>query len=870
MTASGNSMSDPTPTASMDDPALCKSCSFVQDVHNEMCDKPGKLRPHWEYFGRALDAMGRDELVRRDREARRLIRDNDVTYNIYTDPQGIGRPWDLDLIPLLIGSEEWSSIEAGLVQRAELLNLVLEDLYGPRKLISAGILPPELVYSSPSFLRPCHGIQREDGRYLHLYAADLARTAEGEFQVIADRTQAPSGAGYALENRIVLSRVMPSLFRDSHVHRLASFFRTMRNTLNSLAAEPEKEPLIVLLSPGVGNESYFEHAYLANYLGYTLVQGGDMTVRDGRVWLKTLDSLQQVDVILRRVDDEYCDPVELRDDSFLGVPGLLQVVRDGKVTISNPLGSGVLQNSALMAFIPQISRYFFGEDLRLNNVRTWWCGREDDRKYVLANLEQLVLKPSIAVDKQRTIFGANLSAEERNELIHKINARPYLFTAQSQVTLSAAPVLQQNASLDSRHVVMRSYLTAQDESYIVMPGALTRVSATRDSFMVSSQHGGASKDTWVLASEPEKQDTLIMPTPHAVQKNPLGGDVPSRVADNMFWLGRYTERAEGIVRLLRVVQLYLADSPLDSASEPRSLFALHQLLRAVSQITKLTPGFIGQDADQRLASPEQELLSVIVDRSRQGSLSQTLSALLVAARSIRDRLSMDTLRVINDIDVELNSIQQSVMHHLNDADDELDNLITALVGFSGLINENMSHEQGWRFLEIGRRVERALHTTTLIRSTLTFASKQVEYSELLESVLRVTDSLMTYKRNFLQGFEVSSLLNLTLLNEANPRSVGYQLLRIQEHVAYLPVDRSSQQLSAEERLILELLTKLRLSDLADLVSINEDLSSRVELDRMLEHIQQQLSVLSNMMTTAYFQKEEQIQQLVRMRPGSAE
>jgi len=266
-------MVDPNVTASMDDSRLCQSCSFVQDIHNEMCDKPGILRPHWEYFGRSLDTMGKDELARRYREARRLIRDNDVTYNIYNDPQGMGRPWDLDLIPLLIGSEEWSHIEAGLIQRAELLNLVLADLYGPRQLIEKGILPPELVYAFPTYLRPCVGIEHMDGRYLHLYAADLARNPDGEFQVIADRTQAPSGAGYALENRIVLSRVMPSLFRDSHVHRLASFFRTMRNTLSSLAAKPDMDPRIVLLSPGVGNESYFEHAYLANYPGYTLVQG---------------------------------------------------------------------------------------------------------------------------------------------------------------------------------------------------------------------------------------------------------------------------------------------------------------------------------------------------------------------------------------------------------------------------------------------------------------------------------------------------------------------------------------------------------------------------------------------------------------------
>jgi uncharacterized alpha-E superfamily protein len=523
-----------------------------------------------------------------------------------------------------------------------------------------------------------------------------------------------------------------------------------------------------------------------------------------------------------------------------------------------------------MAFMPQLAQYFFAEDLRLPNVMTWWCGKDDHKRYVLENLQRLVIKPFMPFENQRTIFGSGLSAKQREALIRQIDARPHMFAAQSQVTLSSAPVLTANASLDSRNVVVRSYLVARDESYIVMPGALTRVSESLENYMVSSQQGGASKDTWVLASEPEKQDTLIMPVPHAMRKRPLGGDVPSRVADNLFWLGRYAERAEGLVRLLRVVQLYLADSSLVLASGKQSTFVLNQLLKVVTHTTKLFPGFVGAGAEQRLASPEDELLSVIIDRNRSGSLSQTLVALLVAARSVRDRLSMDTLRVINDIDVELSSLQRGDVQHLNDADDELDNLITALMSFSGLINENMTHEQGWRFLEIGRRIERAVHTTTLIRSSLVSASDANEEGVLLESLLSIIDSLMTYKRNFLLGFEAPSFLDMVLLNETNPRSVGYQLALIQTHAAYLPVDRSSQQLSAEEKLILDLLTKLRLSDSADLAEVNSETSLRDKMDRSMAHIQQQLYELTHVMTAAYFQKDEQIQQLVRTRPGSVE
>lgn len=846
--------------------SLCQSYPVSQDVYDEMYSVPGEVRAHWEYLSESLNTLGPLELRRRYGEAKRLISDNDVTYNVYSDPLGIGRSWDLDLIPLLLESEEWSRIESGLIQRAELLNLLLADLYGPRKVIADGIIPPELIFAFPSFLRPCDGMLRPDGRYLHLYAADLARLPDGEVRVVADRTQAPSGAGYALENRIVLSRVMPSLFRDSHVHRLAPFFRGMRNTLTALAPKGTNEPRIVLLSPGVGNESYFEHAYLSNYLGYTLVEGADLTVQDEHVWLKTLDRMQRVDVILRRVDDEYCDPLELRQDSYLGVPGLLQVARLGNVTISNPLGSGILQNPALMAYMPQLSRYFLGEELNLGNVKTWWCGAQDSKDYVLQHFDDLVIKPFAPVDSQRTLFTSQLDKKQRDDLLGMIKARPHMFCAQEQLPLSVSPVLGEGDKLDPRHVVLRSYLVNQDESYSVMPGGLTRVSSSKGDYLVSSQQGGASKDTWVLASEPEKQETLIVPSRQVALGTRTGGDVPSRVADNLFWLGRYAERAEGLVRLLRVIQLNLADSP-SFAGTVQPDQALQLLLCAVTQQTMIYPGFVGDDAVKKFASPESELLTAI-SANVQGSLVQTLSAMLVTARSVRDRLSLDTLRVINDIDREVRSLRQSELHHLNDTDDELDNLITALVGFSGLINENMAHEQGWRFLEIGRRMERARHTATLLRTLLISVIPRSSESVMIESALSITDSLMTYKRSFSQGFEVPALLDLVLMDENNPRSIGYQLISIQQHTGYLPVDRARSHLSREERLILELLTELRISDIDKLSAVDDELKLRKSLDTLLIKIQQKLGELCDVLTADYFQKSERIHQLVPLRPES--
>src|SRR4051794_18801450 len=359
---------------------------------DEAHDPAGYPRPHWAPFFRSMADLGPSELARRWRDAQHLIRENGVTYNVYGDPRGIARPWQLDPVPLVIAPAEAAHLERGLVQRARLLELVLADLYGPQQLLQSGLVPPELVFPNPGFLRPCHGIRLPGGRFLHLYAANLGRGTDGHFRVLGDRTQAPSGAGYALENRIVMTRTLPEAFRDCRVHRLALFFRALRDSLRAIAPRNKDNPRIVLLTPGPYNETYFEHAYLARYLGYTLVEGGDLTVRDNRVFLKVLGGLQQVDVIFRRLDDDYCDPLELRPDSFLGVPGLTHAVRSGTVAVANALGTGLLETPALMAYLPRLCRELLGEDLWLPSVPTWWCGDPEGLGYVLDHLDDVVIK----------------------------------------------------------------------------------------------------------------------------------------------------------------------------------------------------------------------------------------------------------------------------------------------------------------------------------------------------------------------------------------------------------------------------------------------------------------------------------------------
>jgi uncharacterized circularly permuted ATP-grasp superfamily protein/uncharacterized alpha-E superfamily protein len=821
----------------------------LTNSYDEMAAAVGVLRPHWEYVVRSLDALGSLELGRRYQEARRLLRENGVTYNVYGDPEGGERFWPLDIVPVLLTSQEWNSIEQGLIQRAELLNLLLTDLYGPRTLIHKGLLPPELIYAHPGFLLPCHGICPPAGYALPLYAADLARAPNGSIWVIGDRAQAPSGAGYALENRIVLSRIFPSLYRDSHVHRVALFFRAVRATLATLALHHQDNPRIVLLTPGPGSETYFEHAYLANYLGCALVQGGDLTVRDGRVWLKTLDGLQPVDVILRRLDDMFCDPLELRRDSLLGTPGLLQAVRLGHVAMVNPLGSGVLENPGLMAFLPLLARHLLGEDLRLPSVATWWCGSDKEREYVLANLHQLVIKPIFPHPSTAIIFGAQLSMQERDALAEQIRARPYLYVGQEQVALSTTPVLV-DERLAPRPMVLRSFLVGQDGSYVVMPGGLARVSPSLDTWVVSNQRGGISKDTWVLASEPEREVSLLAPAGRALPLTRSGGEVPGRIAENLFWLGRYAERAENNARLLREVLIRLLESEAIAVD-----LSMPLLLSMVTQQTGTYPGFVGEEVDRQSVTPEQELLAVILDTRRAGSLRFTVNALVQAARTVRDRLSDDSWRVISGLPHRLVQPGQ-----LSETIEILDRLITELAAFAGLSTERMSRGQGWRFLDIGRRLERGLLMSTLLR---VMCMSTLEIAGLLNEVLlTVTDNLSTYRRRYRSQAQSDAVLDLLLLDESNPRALVYQVIRLHEHVIGLPKKVLPPQRSAEERLIIEALSSLRLADIGRLVHFSAGQERREELDQLLARLGYLFRALSDAISNAYFNQTDLPQQLI--------
>ncbi len=801
--------------------SLLESYETSADRYDEMLMGSGRAREHWSFFMDSLEHLGAGELEHRRREIERLLRESGVTYTVYGDDEGETedgadsitreRPWTLDPIPNLIDSNQWSSLEQGLRQRAVLLDLILRDLYGPRELLRKGLLPPELVFAHGGFLRPCHGLNR-GGRFLSLYAADLGRTREGDFMVMADRAQAPSGAGYALENRIVLSRVLPSLFRDSQVHRLALYFRALREMLAEAAPGGGDDPRIVLLTPGRNSETFFEHAFLAGYLGYPLVQGADLTVREGKVWFNTLEGERRVDVILRRLDDRFADPLELKPDSLLGVPGLLQAARLGNVAIVNPPGSGMVENPALAAFLPELSRKLLGQELRLPSAPTYWCGHPEHLQYVRSRFQDMVLLPFEPGSLPKAVIAGgarvrrnsleihfrDLSSQAASDVLKIVASAPHAFAAREFMPLSTLPTLV-NGRIEPRSLMLRTFQIARDGDYLLMPGALTRVARDSDSAHVSGQQGGISKDTWVIASEPRREFTLLRGEGD-IQRG--GGEVARHAAENLFWLGRYMERGENTLRLLREVLRWM-DAP--RSSRPPTFPAL---LRALTHLTTAYPGFTDEEA---LDGPalEENLFALIQDESMPGSLAYNLNAALARGQETQDLLAEDAWRILNSLREPMSNTRDPAR-----ALEELQSVLTRMAGFGGLVGESMVRVVSFFMLDMGRRLERALNSLALIRSVWAESERD---DFLMERLLSVGMSLRTYRWRYPGLISEDTVLDLLLLDESNPRSIAFQTASLQATSAKLP-GKDDAPRTREDRLLLEAFSHLRLADPRTLVA----------------------------------------------------
>ncbi|MEM6631759.1 MAG: circularly permuted type 2 ATP-grasp protein [Bacteroidota bacterium] len=813
--------------------------------HDEMWEEDAPY-PHWNDLLFRLETLGAGELTHRQNELQRLLRENGVTYTVYGERTGDIRPWKLDPIPFLIDPKTWSMLCEGLKQRAWILQELLRDIYGPQKIMRAGILPPELIFSDPTYLVPCIQTIPENAWELTLYGADISKGPDERIWIVGDRTQAPSGWGYALENRISMTRVLPELFESSHIHKITDFFDTFSRRLSNLAPSGKRSPLIVILTPGPYNETYFEHAYLAALEGFVLAQGEDLMVREAKVWLKTLGGLEQVDVIVRRVDSSYCDPLELYPGSQLGVPGLLEAVRQGNVRIANPIGSGILENPGIMAFFSNICKFYGGEDLKIPNIATWWCGHEKERAYTLEHLDEILIRHIDTRRKVHTYPGWLLSREEKESLAREIQASPFQFVGQEQPLLSTAPSFQDQV-LCARRTILRSLAISTGDSYDLLPGGLTRSASSQGEFQVSNQAGGISKDTWVLSAS--QTAPVEIPSDEVFRPEIKGlANLPSKTAENLFWVGRYTLRVIRTARLIQSVLRFQAESK--NFEQLQDSKALEVLLKSLTHFTMTYPGFVEQEA--LIKAPEQELHDILVNKNRVGTLAFSIDRWIQSIKTVRDRWSYNTFIILDNIESQWKEMRDTSAKNFRRLRSGLDLLINGVGAFHGLNSDNIAGEDGRVLYDLGRHMEHAMLATHLIRSTLVGKREQMVEESLMKVVLRNTESLEAFRYRYRSHMQLPAVLNLLLLDQHYPRSLAFSLQNILDMLNSLPSPETRLNLAPEQKMVLEGATSLQLTDIIQLASTEEGFYIRNELDQLLGLVSKNLASTADLVIQKYF------------------
>lgn len=736
----------------------------LSGVPDELIGPDGRPRKPWLNF---LNQLSADEqsLAAVDRH----LQDIGVSYRVHGEARE--RTWPMSRLPLLIEDEEWNAIAAGVTQRARLIEAMLADVYGEGRLVKDGVLPAALVSGSSEFMRPLVGVEPPDGRWLHLYAVDLGRGPDGRWWVLSDRAQAPSGAGYALENRLVMSRALPTGYRRMNVRRLAPFFRDFRSTLADAAERPE--PRICLLTPGPYSQTYFEHAYLARYLGFLLLEGDDLVVHDGVTHVRTISGLKRADVIWRFVDSDYVDPIELNGRSRLGIPGLVSALRHGGTVVANMPGAGFAESRALMSVMPSIAAHLFDEKLALPNIATWWCGDAAGRRRVLDNFKRMAISGAFPgrlaeLNGETQVLPADLDEAQRNALREAIEERGVDFVGQEVVQLSTTPVWA-GGKLVPRPFVLRVFAAATANGWEVMPGGFCRISAQSDARAISMREGVQSADVWVLSSKPVAPETLL-PSSTDIHIQRILGNIPSRAADNLFWYGRYLERAEATLRVVRCLCARAIDMDFVSGNVPATIEKLTRQLVAWGAVPE----------EQEDASTLVIARTALADENAYGSGLAGVRMARSAGSVIRERISVDASKLSRRLDELLSDVGE--LPSETDVLDAADRALQILAALSGLGQENMNRNAGWRFLDIGRRTERAINTCRLARL---FASDDAT-AEDLDVMLDLIDCQITYRSRYMTGIALDPVRDMAMLDPYNPRSVGFQLMTISEHVATLP------------------------------------------------------------------------------------
>ncbi|MDR9468343.1 circularly permuted type 2 ATP-grasp protein [Marinospirillum sp.] len=836
--------------------------------HDELINEQGEFRAHWQPVLDELAELGQEGLHHCSEATQDLLHENGVTFNVYEDEEGQLRSWQLDPLPFVISTDEWEKLEQGLIQRSRLLEALVDDLYGERRVIHEGILPPELVYTHPAWLFSAAGHQAIRERpWILLHGTDITRDHQGEWRIMGDWTQAPSGAGYALENRVLLARALPNLYRDAPLRRLASFLQAQHRCLAELARKHRDNPNIVLLTPGQGSPGYFEHAWLANYMNFSLVEGADLVVRDGQVSMRTLGGLKAVDVIVRHINDPWCDPLELRGDSLLGVPGLMQAARQGDVEIANALGVGVLEHPALACFMPELCDLLLGEKLLLKSRNTLWCGEPE-------NLEKLLTLPAGWQFKNiqnpgQLLEPQQFSTSEQKAFLDELQTAPHLYVAQRPFQAATSPCFDsQTGQIGAQPVNLRFFSLAdpsdidkpvQERRQRIMPGGLAWIAEPGTPVMDSSQ----VKDIWVMAPVPQPHVSLLLQARGPIRVTRDSQDLPSRVADSLFWMGRYGERLDSRSRLLRETLSKLLEEghlPLQTTLLPDLFTALSLPLPDLENLTdNKDSSVIHTRTSLQFLHLRNQLLEMFAENTPDG-LPWLFSYFLRNSRAIRDHLGDDSWRTLNHLHRKIQGLQRTQV--ITSGRSSLEEVITHLAAFFGLCNETMPHHYGWRFMDLGRFTERVISSLELLKLALITARKPG--IPLWEVVLSTTDNLTVYRRRYRSQLHPAAILDLLLFDESNPRSIGYMLKRLERQIEKLPQPEMTPFRNLENRLIIEATSTLHLVDPDSLLDPATSEIAHTALEGLLDALLRPLHQLSDAISHSHFSHVETPRQLVSL------
>lgn len=753
-------------------------------------DTPATLAHTWARFFEHIGTDGFNDLNRRHANLQRQIRDNGVTYNVYADAErGLRRPWALDLFPMIVGADDWAQIEAGVLQRTRLLNAIMADMYGQRELLQKAMLPAALVQGHPGYLRAMQGVTPPGGTWLHIVGFDLAHGPDGRWWVVGQRTQAPSGLGYLLENRIAIARQFPKPFAGMKIQRLSASYRALVKGILQMTPEGENAR-IALLTPGPYNETYFEHAYLARYLGLTLVEGNDLTVRDQRLYLKTLKGLEPVHALIKRLDDEWLDPLELRADSTLGVPGLLQVLRAGNLVLANAPGSAPLESSALLGFLPAISRHLLGEELRLPSLATWWCGEDAALREVLPLIKTSVVKATYPRSGQETVMGQRLSPRELDACAGRMARHPEDHTVQAWLPLSQTPTWA-NDRLMPRSAILRVFALADGaNSWRVLPGGLVRL-APRGQLIAAMQRGGSSADCWVQTGGAVDHTSLLHSAPSTLALASQTRTVTSRAAENLFWLGRYTERAENSIR---IAQIALDELGGEEANSPGALAWISAMAQENSLVLEDVPS-AEQSVRVFTRSLVANLAPIDPDLAAQSfSVGHNLRALRGAASQVRERLSQEQWKLVERAEATFARDCAALSVDADDVGAEaraaLQSASELLAAITGSQTDRMVRDDGWRLLSMGRHIERMI---TLSRAlVLAMEHGCVHDADGFEAVVALFDSTITFHAQYQQRRDMVALVDLLVMDRDNPRSLAWVVQTLRTRLGKLAISATPQ------------------------------------------------------------------------------